>query len=124
MHSAEPDQFDVEHGWPGQVDCNVGLVTRHIGRTHRAVEVDQNIRERLLEFDEAGSEPECAKAFGDRYSDFAGKRVGDGIAGAHQVERSRFHAFDSRNNQRAFVRHQGAEADLDRELRAVLAQTI
>ena len=35
------------------------------------MQVDQNVRERLLEFDEAGRQPECAQALGDGHPDFA-----------------------------------------------------
>src|SRR6266403_3102723 len=64
----------------------------------------------------AGSRP-CegpATTFGDGDPDFARKRVGDGISGAQQVERGGLHAFDCRNNQRAFIGQAGA-MDVTRE---------
>src|SRR5215475_2007849 len=48
-----------------------------------------------LEFDEARRKPERAEPLGDGYPDFAGQRVGDGVAGAQQIERCRFHALRS-----------------------------
>ena len=116
MHSAEPDEFDVKRGRSRQMDRNVGLVPRHVGRAHRAVQVDQNIRERLLEFDEARGQPECSQTLGDGDPDFARERIGDGIAGAQQVERRGLHAFDRRNHQRTFVGQAGA-MDVAREQR-------
>ncbi len=108
MHSAKPDEFDVERGRLRQMDRNVGLVPRYVGRAHRALEIDKNIRERLLEIDEARGQPECSQSLGDGDPDFARERIGDGIAGAQQIERRRLHAFDRRNNQRSFVGQAGA----------------
>ena len=76
------------------MDRNVGLMPRHVGRAHRAVEIHKNIGERLLEFDQARGQPERSEALGDGDPDFARERVGHGIAGAHQIERGGLHAFD------------------------------
>ena len=83
---AEPDQFDVERGRPRQVDGNVGLMPRDVRRAHGAMEIDQNIRIRLLKFNQPGRQPKRAKAFGDGDPDFAGQGIGDGTAGTQQVE--------------------------------------
>ncbi len=90
------------------MDRNVGLVSRHVGRAHRAMQVDQNVRKRLLEFDEAGRQPEGPQALGDGDPDLARQRVGDGIAGAQQVEGGGLHAFHRRHHLRAFVGQPGA----------------
>ena len=50
------------------------------------MEIDENIRKRLLKFDQPRGQPERAKAFGDGDPDFARQRIGDGTAGAQQVE--------------------------------------
>jgi hypothetical protein len=80
------------------------------------MQIDQDVGKRLLEFDQARRQPECSKALGDGDPDLARKRMGDGFAGAQQVERSRLHAFDRRNNQRAFV-GQACSMDVAREQR-------
>ena len=72
------------------------------------MQIDQDVRKRLLKFDQPGRQPKRSKAFGDGDPDLARQRIGDGIAGAQQVERRRFHAFDRRNHQRAFVGQPGA----------------
>ena len=71
MHSAEPDQLDIKRGRPRQMDRNVGLMPRDVGRAHRTLEIDENIRERLLEFDKARGQPKCAQTFGDGNPDLA-----------------------------------------------------
>lgn len=53
-----------------------------------------------LEVDKARGQPKRSQTFGDGDPDFARKRVGD--------ERGGHHAFDCRNNQRAFVGQEGA----------------
>ena len=58
VHAAEPHQLDVERGRPRQMDGDVGLVTRDVGCAHRTVQVDQDVRAGLLEFDDARGEPE------------------------------------------------------------------
>ena len=45
MHPAEPDQFDVEYGGSRQMDRDVGFMARHVGGAHRAMEIDDNVRE-------------------------------------------------------------------------------
>src|SRR4030088_1152025 len=75
-----------------EMDRNIGLMARHIGRAHRAVQIDENIRERLLELDEARGQPERSQAFGDGHPHFARERIGDGFTGAQQIERSGLHA--------------------------------
>src|SRR3981189_1395107 len=67
-------------------------------RSASIVEIDKNVRERLLEVDKARGQPKRYQTFGDGDPDFARKRVGDGIAGAQQVDRGGLHAFDCRNN--------------------------
>src|SRR6202022_3442858 len=86
MHSAEPDEFDVKRGRSRQMDRNVGLMPRHVGGTHRTVEIDENIRERLLKLDEARDQPKCSQTFGNGDPDFARECVGGGVARAQQVE--------------------------------------
>jgi hypothetical protein len=56
--------------------------------------------ETRLEVDKARGQPKRSQTFGDGDPDFARKRVGD--------ERGGHHAFDCRNNQRAFVGQAGA----------------
>ena len=108
MHPPEPDQLGVERGGLRQMDGDIGLVPQHVGRAHRAVQVDDDIGKRFLEFDQARGHPEGAEALGHRDPDLAGQRVGDRAAGAHQVKGRGLHALDRRDHHGAFVGQMGA----------------
>src|SRR6185437_3270341 len=107
VHAAQSDHLDVERGRPRQLDRDVGLVPRHVGGAHRAMQVDGDARKRLLKFDKAGRQPKRSQALGDGDPDFTRKRVGDRTAGAQQVERGILHAFDRGHDQRALVGQPG-----------------
>ena len=72
------------------------------------MQVDQDVRERFLKFDQPRCEPEGAEALGDCDLDLAGGRIGGRNAGAHQIEGSGFHPFDGRDHGGTFFRQTGA----------------
>src|SRR3954466_9759068 len=72
------------------------------------MQIDQDIRIRLLEFDQPRSEPECAQSLGDGNADLAGQGIRRRIAGAQYVEGSRLHLLHGGDHQRAFVGQTGA----------------
>ena len=90
------------------MDGDVGLMSRYVGGTHRALQIDLDVRKGLLEFDEARGEPECSESLGDGDPHFARQRIGDAIAGAQQLERCSLHALDCRDDLRALVGQTGA----------------
>ncbi|MEY9508520.1 hypothetical protein ABIE87_008078 [Bradyrhizobium diazoefficiens] len=90
------------------MDGDVSLVAGDVCGSHRAMQVDQNLRIGLLEFDQARGEPERPKALGHRDADLAGQDIGRRIAGAQHVECSRLHSFDGGDHHRALVSQVGA----------------
>src|SRR5581483_8885031 len=103
MQPSELDDLDVERGGAFEIDGDLGLMPRHVGGTHRALQVDQDVRERLLKFHQARRKPEDAEALADGDPDLARQRVAGRDAGAQQIEGRRLHAFDGGDDHGAFV---------------------
>jgi len=67
------------------------------------LQVDQDVRERLLKFDKARREPEGAEVLADRDPDLARQCVARGDAGTQEIERGSLHAFHGGDHHGAFV---------------------
>jgi len=75
----EPPEFDdaqIQRGGPRDLDCDVGFQTQHVRRFHRAMNVNEEIGVRALEFDQPWRDPEGAEPFSHREADFAGDVAG------------------------------------------------
>ena len=82
---------------------------QHVGRTHGAVKIDENIRKRPLEFDQAWRDPERSEPLGHCDPDFALDLWADEAApGAHEVEGRVLHPLDRGHHCRSFIGQAGA----------------
>ena len=65
VQPAELDDFQIGGGRFGQLDRGVGFQAQHVGRPHRATEVDEQPRMGALKLDQARRKPECPESLRD-----------------------------------------------------------
>src|ERR1017187_5981553 len=87
MKTPKPHQPQIRRGGASDLNGDVGLEPQHVGRTHRAIEVDDQLGIGTLELDEPGGYPSRPQALGDRKTNLSGDVVAIGFgAGLNQTE--------------------------------------
>lgn len=91
MKTSEFHNLQVGIGGLRKLNRGVCLETQHVRGSHRAAQIDDQLRIGPLEFNEARGKPESSQSFRDREPNLTRDSWRGSIAGSDESKRSKFH---------------------------------